>query len=290
VSGSYTITRNGPTTTVSGADGTDTLTEVEGLQFSDTIITSGNVYIWSFLSNGQTIAFDPLVNSLFFDQPFISANDLSVSFSFGGNTGFTVSGKTVTVQTDIRTLGLTPGGSPNVVFANGSVLLTGDNSTSTAGDADPNTLNGSSGADRLFGFGGNDTMLGGPGNDAFVISPAPFGDDLIEGGPGTDTFQYGNSIATAATIDLGLGTAINAGGNSTFSSIETVFGSSANDTLIGGDAAHAVDAFGNNIGERFRGRGGNDSITGGAGDGFFTTSDYSDNDNTGTATMRAPAA
>ena len=79
--GAYTINRNGLTTTVNGPDGTDTLTSVEFLQFSDLSIrtlehaerdfgndgksdilwrnTNGSVLAWNM--NGTTIASSPLL-------------------------------------------------------------------------------------------------------------------------------------------------------------------------------------------------------------------------------------
>src|SRR5687768_18616187 len=49
----------------------------------------------------------------------------------------------------------------NVTFADGSRLLIGDTTTSTAGDDAANTLTGTAGRDYLNGWGGVDTMNGG---------------------------------------------------------------------------------------------------------------------------------
>ena len=63
-------------------------------------------------------------------------------------------------------------------------------------------------------------------------------------------------------------------------SIERIYGTLQNDTFIGGDPSHAIDASGNITTEVFRGNGGNDTITGGAPASFRTVSDYSNNTST----------
>src|SRR5687768_16293036 len=111
-------------------------------------------YNWRTLTNGQSIAFNPTADTFNFDLPFPWAANMNVNFPTG-SVVLTISGKTITLQTDIRTL--TTG---NVTFANGSQWLIGDNSTGTANDDGPNTLVGGSGADRFHGLGGNDSMAG----------------------------------------------------------------------------------------------------------------------------------
>ena len=162
----------------------------------------------------------------------------------------------------------------NVVFSNGSRFLVGDNTTATTQDDAANTLTGTGGIDRIIGLGGNDTLSGGAGDDRFDLyySSLSFGNDSISGGAGADAlFFSGSNVVTA---NLANHTASSSQGSATLTSIERIFGGSGNDSLTGGDPAHATDSMGNRVTETFRGAGGNDTITGGAGSDFFTMADY----------------
>jgi hypothetical protein len=239
---------------------------------------------WTTLANNQTIAFNPFVDVLNVNDTGLSAADISVSTSTG-SISITLGNKTVTLLTDRKTLTIT-----NVTFANGSVLLTGDNTTGTADDDADNTLVGGPGNDRLYGLGGNDTMFGGAGNDEFIMTGAspggvPWGDDTIDGGDGSDSLDYPIGVTPIAngslpvTVNFATGFATSAGGSTKLTSIETALGTGGNDTFIGGDPSHGVDSRGNTISEFFVGRGGNDSITGASALGFFTIADYAANTN-----------
>ncbi|MFN7572238.1 MAG: tandem-95 repeat protein, partial [Betaproteobacteria bacterium] len=104
--------------------------------------------------------------------------------------------------------------------------------------------------EAVFGTGLNDTYFGGSGSDFFR---GLGGDDSFDGGAGSDTFD--TQGATAAVVaSLAAGTATGGGGNDRFTGVENLYGSAHDDTLTG-------DA-GNNF---LRGRAGNDSLDGGAG-------------------------
>ena len=233
-------------------------------------------YNWSTLTNLQVLStFDANVDVLVFDDLSISAASVVPGFSNQGiaPTNLSFGGKTVALQIPFASLTTS-----NVTFANGSLFLVGDNTTGTANDNNPNTLTGGNGNDRIFGLGGDDSMTGGAGNDTFVLyTSSSFGNDTIDGGTGSDTLDYSSGTALSLTINLATHAATNAQGNTSLTSIETVFGTDANDSFTGGDAAHATDSFGNSITERFRGNGGADTITGGAGNNFFTVADYGNN-------------
>jgi Ca2+-binding RTX toxin-like protein len=114
------------------------------------------------------------------------------------------------------------------------------------GDAGGNMLRGNGGDDQIFGGDGDDYLRG----DA--------GADQLDGGAGNDWAYYASSNA-AVTIDLGNNTAF--GGDAegdTFTSIERVFGTRFNDTIIG-------DAGPNYL----RGWHGNDVLIGGDGNDFL---------------------
>ena len=113
-------------------------------------------------------------------------------------------------------------------------------------------LQGGTGHDILWGGKGNDTLLGGPG--AQDILEGGSGADLLDGGEGYDWVGYELSDA-GVTVNLATGTA--EGGHAegdTLTSIEFVTGSQHADQLTG-------DAGPN----RFQGRGGADTLDGGAG-------------------------
>ena len=277
--GSYTI--------VSATDGTDTLKNIEYAQFSDQTValTGGALYNWSTLTNDQQIAFNPSTDKLSFDSSSISAASLSLSWVSNTSTSISYGGKSITLQTDVKAL--TP---TNITFANGSLLLIGDNATATTGDDSSNNLNGSSQADLLLGLGGddqlnggigndfidggagsnglfgaagNDTLIGGAGQDYFIGGS---GNDSMNGGDGTDTVDYADNgydsagVSTSGvSVNLLTGIAIdNWGGTDSLVNIEMVNSSNLADRVTG-------DANGNMI----NGYGGNDSIDGGAGNDWL---------------------
>jgi Ca2+-binding RTX toxin-like protein len=241
-------------------------------------------FSWTTLANNESVAFNPSIDVLNFNDASIAAADLSLTFNSSSSPSLrlSVNSKAVTLQTDPRTI--TPS---NVTFADGSALLIGDLTTGLTGDASANKIVGGNGNDQIFGMGGNDVILAGGGDDRIVpFGPAPsfipWGDETIDGGSGTDTLAFPsltptNNGSVPVNVNLAAGTATSTSGNLTLKSIEVVIGTAGDDVFLGGDPAHAVDGHGNTVTERFRGLGGDDTITGGAGPGFFTIADYSSN-------------
>src|SRR6478672_7500835 len=141
------------------------------------------VFRFSALSDGQSLVFNPTADVLNFDQTTIAAADLQVT-QVGTNIRVEVmsgpqAGKDVTLQ-NISPLQLSV---TNTTFADGSRLLFGDTTSSTANDNLANSITGTAGNDLLQGFGGADTMNGGAGNDTYIVST---GDVLSDSG-GVDT-------------------------------------------------------------------------------------------------------
>ncbi|HNH34933.1 MAG TPA: calcium-binding protein, partial [Rhodocyclaceae bacterium] len=152
----------------------------------------------------------------------------------------------------------------------GDDLLTGlAGADSLAGSAGRDTLDGGAGADTLDGGLGDDRLVGGAGADSLV------------GGAGFDTLDY-SAAAGAVTIFLGL-----AGTNNDGSGANDVLGAGL-EQVIGGASGDAltVDTGAGTIGGRgddpvwfLEGRGGNDTLTGGANGtaskyGYFVLSSY----------------
>lgn len=122
---------------------------------------------------------------------------------------------------------------------------------SVLGGLGNDSINGGNGADSLSAGEGNDIIFGGTGSDS------------IDGGNGYDIIDYRDfSASQGISIDLGVGRANDGmGGMDSFSGIEAVFGSSLNDTMIGGEAA-----------DNLLGSLGDDSLLGGAGNDILQPS------------------
>jgi Ca2+-binding RTX toxin-like protein len=140
------------------------------------------VYQFSALSDGQAISFDPNADELNFDQTAISGADVRATAE-GTSIRVSASNKEVLLlNSQLAQLTTT-----NITFANGSLLLFGDNTTAQTADNSGNSLTGSSGNDHLWGFGGNDTLNGGSGNDWLAGGT---GQDNITGGAGADSIVF----------------------------------------------------------------------------------------------------
>ena len=211
-----------------GGDGTDTLTNVEFLQFAD-----GTFSIADFLppSPPPTAGDDLIVGT---------ANADTIDL-LGGNDTY---------------LGL--GGNDNILGGNGNDDLragdgndqvsAGAGSDTVSGEAGNDSLNGNGGADFLDGGTGNDTihggldgdvLFGGDGDD-FLFGDA--GDDWIDGGAGNDQIDGGGGIDTVSVGGFFDEFAITAGPNgSTVVTDDNGFG--GQDTLIGVERIDFFDGY-----------------------------------------------
>ena len=155
------------------------------------------VYQFSALSDGQSISFDPFADRLNFDQTTIAAGDLTFAHE-GADLRVIVKSGPVTgkdivlVSTDDTELTRT-----NVTFADGSLLLVGDNQPTNVSDHAGNVLTGGAGRDLLLGLGGNDTLNGGDNNDSLVGSS---GNDAINGNNGNDWLEGGDGNDLTLTV------------------------------------------------------------------------------------------
>jgi len=155
---------------------------------------------FSSLENGSTLSFDPINDVLNFDDTDISAASLTLGYTSSFNKiSFSIAGKTVYLPAKNKLMELSSG---NITFADGSLLIIGDNLATTANDGAANTLTGGSGNDFLLGLGGNDALLGGDGDD---ILDGGKGADTMTGGSGSDTYIVDNVhdvVVEQATIQL----------------------------------------------------------------------------------------
>ena len=115
-------------------------------------------------------------------------------------------------------------------------------------------IDGKEGDDNIYGGNGDDTLMGGDDNDIIYGGK---GADTIIGGDGLDAVVFsGNGVTKSGVMInllIGQGWYGDAEGD-TYASIESIFGSEYNDTLIGNDD--------NNV---LRGKGGEDYIIPGGG-------------------------
>jgi len=118
------------------------------------------------------------------------------------------------------------------------------------------TLIGGDGNDTLKGNGGDDGMFGGAGDDWFLYwTGQTNAGDFISGGDGFDTVEFHSEAGTARAVTV----------DTSFSSIERIFGGDGDDSF---DASGTTDGIildsgsGNDV---LIGGSGNDTLAGGAG-------------------------
>ena len=223
-------------------DGTDTLRNVEKLDFDDGV--------WTLLTG--TAGDDAITGSVGNDLVFGgSGNDTFAGSGgldryYGGDGIDTIDysqigfGVTIDLAGGVVTY---PGSLPNATFTDvENAIGTGYN----------DLLIGSAGANTLIGGAGNDVLNGGEGDD---ILRGGAGNDTIDGGAGYDVLDLSDATG-ALTVNLAAGTASGAGiGTDRFTGIESILFGNGNDVITGslGD-------------DDLNGGAGNDTINGGAGD------------------------
>jgi len=268
---------------VTGLEGSDTLTAVENVQFSN-----GEIFNLFVLSNPTPPSTTSLGGGSFegvstgsagviigaIDPNGVTANDFGV-----GPAGFTNNIDTIYFVADaddpLATNEIINGGSFAAVnvaqfFAqvgsfNGTQF--DDRFTGSLGNE---TVDLGAGNDELSGFAGNDTLSGGSGDDVLNggdgddVLEGGTGADTINGGAGTDILSFANAL-TAIGIDFTNG-ANNSGAaiGDSVSDIEIIQGSVHDDTITLGSAI--FEANGGNGNDVLAGGAGNHSLFGELGD------------------------
>ncbi|MCM8622478.1 MAG: hypothetical protein NFW16_12270 [Candidatus Accumulibacter sp.] len=144
-------------------------------------------FLFSALSNGTTITFNPVNDILKFDSSTIAAASVAVSSPNTSSVLFSAAGKVVRVDG----LSLTQVSVTNVTFADGSRMLVGDGSVATSSDELGTTISGTKFGDLALGLGGNDSIIGGMGSDVLI------------GGGGNDTLDGGRWSIIGTTDAIG---------------------------------------------------------------------------------------
>ncbi len=258
---------------VGGDDGSDTLRNIERVQFLDRLAFLG------------TSGVDNLVGTAAVDTLYGFAGDDTLNGAGGldnllGGTG----NDTYVVNNAVTITELASGGTADKVESTITITLANNvenltllgaalNGTGNVGNniitgnGNNNTLTGLAGNDTLNGLGGEDTLIGGTGNDTYVVDTIT---DIITevSGQGTDTVQSSVTFTLLANLErlsLTGGDIINGTGNS---QINVLTGNSNNNILSGlggGDTLIGDDGDDTLIGGT-----GADSLTGGNGADTFT--------------------
>jgi Ca2+-binding RTX toxin-like protein len=227
-------------------------------------------YVFEDLAPGAQIEFDPAIDILEFQTAGVNAGHLLIRMQ-SGDPGVRVhtdngplEGKSVfLLNIDPRALT-----QYNFTFGGGGLVLIGDDSIGTSGDAGNNALTGTAAGDYLMGLEGNDTMLGGDGDDMFSLvmgTEGSYGSDSIDGGAGFDWLFFGFGLGMPTVplnINLGTGevSGLHPGDSATALNIEGVIASSLNDSIVGGTTGNELDGGPGN--DTLRGEGGNDTLFG----------------------------
>uniref|UniRef100_UPI0025C6D345 beta strand repeat-containing protein n=1 Tax=Aquabacterium sp. TaxID=1872578 RepID=UPI0025C6D345 len=265
-------------------NGTDTLTNIESLVFTDTTVTVVNGTSSNDTLSGAANQ-DVLVGGAGNDR---LAGGAGADWLFGGTgtdtVDYSASTAGVTVNLGLATAQVSTGdASGDILTSIEAVVGSAYNDTLYAG-ATTTSLQGGAGTDLLWAGvvgTGTLTMDGGDGNnDNLVKMVGGFGVNFIGGNGSGDLLNYNNSSwgSSGVTVDLTGGTVSGGiGAGDTFSGIEFVQGTAYNDSLTGDGQDNSLNGAAGNDNlsgmagnDTLRGDLGNDTLDGGAGTDIAT--------------------
>ncbi len=272
--GNDTLTGGGGNDTLDGGAGTDTAVFTGAhSDYSFTLNADGTVTVTD-LRNGSPDGTDTLSN---IEKLTFSDGTYTLATGTAGNDGLTASGNTIELGgTGNDTL--TGGSGTDVLIGGGgadTLSYAGDTTgvtvllyagTATGGNATGDTISGftnlvgGSGNDILSGSSAVNSIDGGAGNDTLVATMGNSAGDTYDGGAGSDTIDIYNSGGNSVTIDLSQTGAQNTGafGSFTLSNIENIYSGQSNNVLTGSSGANVITLMGGN--NTVDGGGGADTI------------------------------
>jgi Ca2+-binding RTX toxin-like protein len=220
----YTISFTGGVYTIIGPDGTDTLTNIENLTFSN----------GTFALNQLTLAADIFAHgsdtmNLYVDG-MLGNND---SITTGSGNDYVIAG----AGNDTVSGGLgndTLNGGAGVDLLDYSANATGVSVNFATSISSGEGTDSISNFENVRGGSGNDNITG---NAQDNIIEGGLGADTLDGGAGIDTVSYAG-YATGVSVNLLSGTAT---GGDVLTNFENITGSSFNDTLTGSAGNNAID-------------------------------------------------
>ncbi|MFC7378182.1 M10 family metallopeptidase C-terminal domain-containing protein, partial [Brevundimonas sp. GCM10030266] len=287
----YTISTSNGVTTVTGPDGTDTLSNVERLQFANGLFDIAGNPVGSGAIDGTPNADtltgttgDDVINGLGGDDVI---NGLTGNDTINGGDGLdtavfsgTMAQSTVSTSGGVTTV-TGPDGTDSltgveymrfsdgtlIVGAGGGQLFTGTaNADTLNGTAFNDQINGGAGVDTINGAAGNDTITGGDGDD--VITGGA-GNDAIDGGAGSDTAVFsGNRSAYTLSTANGVTTITGPDGTDTLTNVERLQFADGYFDMTGAPIVNTINGTPN--ADVLVGTNGVDAINGGDGDDVIT--------------------
>ncbi|HYC73610.1 M10 family metallopeptidase C-terminal domain-containing protein [Brevundimonas sp.] len=283
----YTITVNSGVTTVVGPDGTDTVSNVERLQFDDGLYDASGAPLNAAI-NGTANA-DSLNGTANGDTINGLDGDDSITGGAGNDTIDGGAGTDTAVYSGPRSAYTISAAGPVTTVAgpDGSDSLTNverlqfaDGLYTIAGAPILNPINGTSGNDNLVGTSGFDNISGGDGDDVITGNAS---DDTISGGAGIDTAVFAG-LRSAYTVTTSGGTTTVSGpaGTDTLTTVERlrfddvtlIVGAGGGQYFAGTAGADTINAT--VFSDEIEGAGGNDTINALAGNDVVRGGDGND--------------
>ncbi len=188
------------------------------------------------MNDGDTSTFNPASDVLQFD---VGTAALGISYDSGfTNVTFTLNGKAVKLPPAVSVMQLT---TTNLIFADGSWLMVGDNLVSTTDDGNANTLIAGSGADQLPGLAGSDVLVGDQEDD---LLDGGSGADVMKGGLGNDIYivdDIADVVNETPTVDTRFVSTDAAGAQANSSSMNGQFSADGRHVLFESSASNLGD-------------------------------------------------